>query len=101
MLFEAAVPVASMIVAALREEDVAVPARLAMLDLLLGLVTGESESSEVALDRPFLEVECREAVRGSIPALKRELTREGVPGAADLVLEILESLGEDTGESAG
>ncbi|TWG03606.1 WD domain G-beta repeat uncharacterized protein [Streptomyces brevispora] len=101
MLFEAAAPVASMIVAALREKDLSAPSRLAMLDLLLGLVTGESDSSEVALDRPFLEVECREAIRGSIPALKGELKREGVPGAADLVLEILESLDGNQGESAG
>ncbi|MGW1226942.1 WD40 repeat domain-containing protein [Streptomyces sp. NPDC001478] len=92
MLFEAAVPVASMLVAALREEDLSDPARLAVLDLLLGLVSGESDSSETALDRPFLETECREAVRGGIPVLKRELTREGDPGAVGLVLEILETL---------
>ncbi|TJZ97108.1 hypothetical protein [Actinacidiphila oryziradicis] len=98
MLFEAAVPVTSVIVAALGQRDLSWPARWRLIYLLLILVSGESAQSEVDGGRPDLEVECQDAARPGIPLLYQELERESVSGCSDLALEILESLGEDPGQ---
>lgn len=98
MLFEAAVPVTSMTIAALGEEGLPLPVRRRLLYLLLILVSGESHHTEADLGRPDLDVECQEAARAAIPLLHAELAREGTSGTtSDLASEILEVLGDDSG----
>ncbi|MEV7228788.1 hypothetical protein AB0M79_17450 [Polymorphospora sp. NPDC051019] len=98
MLFESAVPVVSMILAALDEELLTDAARWGLLYLLMVLVLGESEHVEVLSGRPDLELECRDAARDGIPLLYEELRKERVRGRAEYAICILEALGEDRDE---
>ncbi|MFI9272631.1 WD40 repeat domain-containing protein [Kitasatospora sp. NPDC052896] len=98
LLFEAAVPMVSVIIAALEHEELAAPARLRMLALLSSFVGGESDSTEVANGRPDLEVECCEAAEPAMALLYEELANEKCPGGGEFAFEILEELGEDPEE---
>ncbi|WP_327039864.1 hypothetical protein [Micromonospora maris] len=90
MLFEAAVPVTAMIMAALSESDLPVAVRQRLYDLLLTFVDGETYHSELLEGRLHLEELCRETVRRSLPVLLHEIDHEGFPGGAALAAEILE-----------
>ncbi|MER5201126.1 hypothetical protein ACWD3J_48515 [Streptomyces sp. NPDC002755] len=90
MLFEAAVPAVSVILAALTEE----PARFArshFLVTLLFLVSGESHSSEMEAGREDLGEECREKARDGL----WEIYREAVSGDTENALDILEVIEDD------
>ncbi|BFU41828.1 WD40 repeat domain-containing protein [Krasilnikovia sp. MM14-A1004] len=91
MLFEAAVPVAAMIVAALRDGSISAPARLRMFRLLNSLVNGESSFIEAELGRPSLEDECRSAAIDCVELCRQEIAKPTAPGAADHAQEILEA----------
>ncbi len=93
MLFEAAVPVTSMIMAALSEKHLSVPARRSLLDLLATFVDGESYHTEALEGRPYLEEACREIARAARAVLHRELELEPAPGTRSLVAEIIDSIG--------
>ncbi|MER7168583.1 hypothetical protein ABT336_21260 [Micromonospora sp. NPDC000207] len=92
MLFEAAVPVTSMILAALAEEPLSLRARQRMLDLLLACVDGESHHSEALEGRTHLAETCRERARTGMSVLHREMRDERIPGSAAFVREILDCL---------
>ncbi|TNH22816.1 hypothetical protein FHG89_28295 [Micromonospora orduensis] len=92
MLFEAAVPVTSMIIAALAEERLSIPARRALLDLLATFVDGESYYTEALEGRPALEEACREVARSGLGVLYREMEVAPAPGTASLVAEIIDSI---------
>ncbi|MFE0459551.1 WD40 repeat domain-containing protein [Kitasatospora sp. NPDC058965] len=91
-LFEAAVPVTEMVVAALLQDGAPAPVRRRLLRLLSSLVGGESESAEAEQGRPDLGDACREAARPAVPLLRAELAHESFPGAAVLAAEALDEL---------
>ena len=90
LLFEVAIPVTSMIVAAL-QEDLSEPVRLELLDHLLTCVAGESHWTEVEAGAPEIEVDCRIAAREGIWTLYQEYAT----GHAMLARYILEGVDND------
>lgn len=90
LLFEVAVPVTSMIVAALSEgTSEAVHNRL--LDELISCVGGESHWSEVEAGAPDIEVDCQVAAREGIWTLYQEYAT----GRASMARMILDAVDTD------
>ncbi|MEU2285467.1 hypothetical protein ABZ614_26640 [Streptomyces sp. NPDC013178] len=71
LLFEVAIPVTSLIVAAL-QEDLPEAVRVRLLDDLLTCVAGESHWTEVEAGAPEIEVDCQIAAREAIWTLYQE-----------------------------
>ncbi|MFG2944580.1 hypothetical protein [Streptomyces adustus] len=90
LLFEVAVPVTSLIAAAL-QEDLAEPVRLRLLNDLLTCVAGESHWAEVEEGAPGIEVDCQIAAREAIWTLYQEYAT----GHAMLARYILEEVDPD------
>ncbi|RIV30230.1 hypothetical protein D2L64_26325 [Micromonospora radicis] len=90
MLFEAAVPVTAMIMAAMSESDLPAAVRQRLYDLLLTFVDGETYHSELLEGRLHLEELCRETVRRSLPVLLDEVAHERFPGGSALAAAIVE-----------
>ncbi|MER6536626.1 hypothetical protein ABT215_23025 [Streptomyces sp900105755] len=88
MLFEAAVPAVSVILAALTEELTPF-VRSHFLVTLLFAVSGESHSSETGAGRESLDEECYERAREGLWVLYREAMSGDTENALD-VLEIIE-----------
>lgn len=88
MLFEAAVPAVSVILAALTEE-LAPFVRSHFLVTLLFAVSGESHSSEMGAGRESLDEECYEKAREGLWVLYHEAMSGDTENALD-VLEIIE-----------
>ncbi|MFD8723909.1 hypothetical protein ACFV2H_39645 [Streptomyces sp. NPDC059629] len=88
MLFEAAVPAVSVILAALTEE-LAPFVRSHFLVTLLFAVSGEPHSSEVAAGRESLDGECCDKAREGLWVLYHEAMSGDTENALD-VLEIIE-----------
>ncbi|MFD8301559.1 hypothetical protein ACFV29_04245 [Streptomyces sp. NPDC059690] len=90
LLFEVAVPVTTMIVAALGEEtSEAVHVRL--LDELISCVGGESHWTEVEAGAPELEVDCQIAAREGVWILYQEYAT----GRASMARMILDAVDTD------
>ncbi|MGY6024198.1 hypothetical protein [Streptomyces spinosirectus] len=71
LLFEVAIPVTSLIVAAL-QENLSEAVRLEMLDHLLTCVAGESHWTEIDAGAPEIEIDCQIAAREGIWSLYQE-----------------------------
>lgn len=90
LLFEVAVPVTSMIMAALVEEtSEAIHVRL--LDELISCIGGESHWTEVEAGAPELEIDCQIAAREGIWALYQEYAT----GRASMARMILDEVDAD------
>lgn len=83
MLFEAAVPTSSVIVAALADDGVQAGTQDYLTSVLWRLVGGESHPSEIAIGREDLAAECQEQARLGIWLLYRQAMR----GDAETVVE--------------
>lgn len=95
-LFDAAVPVVSVILAALGDE-LSRPARLWLLELLFQIVNGESHADEVEHGVADLGERCRTVAREGLWTLYREL-HYGHADAAKAVLDVLVPGSETTEE---
>lgn len=94
VLYEPAVPAASVTLAALAGE-LAVPARRSFLELLLGLVAGESQAFNVADPGRDLLEECRFATASGIWLLHAEVFAGRGPALVSLAYELLTLVEED------
>ncbi|MFI2765538.1 hypothetical protein ACH5A3_43185 [Streptomyces echinatus] len=90
LLFEVAVPVTSMIVAALGEET-SEAVHIRLLDELISCVGGESHRSEVEAGAPELETDCQIAAREGIWTLYQEYAT----GRASMARMILDAVDTD------
>ncbi|MET8411784.1 hypothetical protein ABZV34_27435 [Streptomyces sp. NPDC005195] len=90
LLFEVAVPVTSLIAAAL-QEDLPEAVRVQLLDHLLTCVAGESHWTEVEAGAPEIEVDCQIVAREAIWTLYQEYAS----GHAMLARYILEEVDPD------
>ncbi|MBK3572965.1 hypothetical protein JHN63_03825 [Streptomyces sp. MBT65] len=90
LLFEVAVPVTSMIIAAL-QEDLSEPVRLELLEHLLACVAGESHWTEAEAGAPEIDIDCQIAAREGIWTLYQEYAT----GHAMLARYILEGVDND------
>ncbi|WP_101254203.1 hypothetical protein [Streptomyces barkulensis] len=91
-LFDSALPVLSVLLAALTEE-ISVEARDAVVELIHQIVSGESDEEEVERGNPDLGPRCRELAREGLWLLYRELgtrRREN----AEAILEAIDPDGE-------
>jgi hypothetical protein len=93
-LFNSAVPVVPVILAALTE-PMSRPARVWLLELLFQIVNGESHETEVEHGNPDLGERCREHARQGMWVLYREL-HQGDARAARVVLDVLAPADERT-----
>ncbi|MFJ4481842.1 hypothetical protein ACIP3D_05825 [Streptomyces longwoodensis] len=89
LLFEVAVPVTSMIVAALNEET-SEAVRIRLLDELISCVGGESHWTEVEAGAPELETDCQIAAREGIWTLYAEYAT-GRASMARMVLDVVDA----------
>ncbi|MEU3508450.1 hypothetical protein ABZ733_11065 [Streptomyces longwoodensis] len=89
LLFEVAVPVTSMIVAALNEET-SEAVRIRLLDELISCVGGESHWTEVEAGAPELEIDCQIAAREGIWTLYAEYAT-GRASMARMVLDVVDA----------
>ncbi|MFD8002087.1 hypothetical protein [Streptomyces mirabilis] len=89
LLFEVAVPVASMIVAAL-DEETSGPVHARLLDDLISCVGGESHWTEIEAGVPDIEIDCQIAAREGIWTLYREYAT-GRAAMARLILEVVDN----------
>jgi hypothetical protein len=90
MLFEAAVPVVRMVVAALTGERMEPAGYAYLFKLLCGCLTGESHISEVELGRPDLDLECRDAAGPeAIPLVRAQYERPTFPGGRDWAYDVM------------
>jgi hypothetical protein len=92
-LYNSAVPVVSVILAALADDSSSNVARSWLLELLLQIVSGESISDEISLGNPDLGDQCRAAASTGLWILYREL-HKGDARAAKAVLDVLEPSGD-------
>lgn len=90
LLFEVAVPVTSMIVAALGEET-SEAVHIRLLDELISCVGGESHWTEVEAGAPELEVDCQIVAREGIWTLYQEYAT----GRASMARMILDAVDTD------
>ncbi|WP_406446320.1 hypothetical protein OHB14_44875 [Streptomyces sp. NBC_01613] len=90
LLFEVAVPVTSMIVAALSEET-SEAVHIRLLDELISCVGGESRWTEVEAGAPELEVDCQIVAREGIWTLYQEYAT----GRASMARMILDAVDTD------
>ncbi|MFI6659934.1 hypothetical protein ACIBL8_30875 [Streptomyces sp. NPDC050523] len=90
LLFEVAIPVTSLIVAAL-QEDLSEAVRLELLDHLLTCVAGESHWTEIEAGAPEIEIDCKIAAREG----NWTLYQEYATGHAMLARYILEGVDND------
>jgi hypothetical protein len=88
-LSEAAVPVVSVVLAALAWPDRPRWVRISLLELLFQIVNGYSDQSEVALGSDDLDESCKASARQGLWVLYRELV-DGERAAAKDVLEVIE-----------
>ncbi|MEV0185445.1 hypothetical protein AB0I54_40200 [Streptomyces sp. NPDC050625] len=89
LLFEVAVPVTSMIVAALNEET-SEAVHIRLLDELTSCVGGESHWTEVEAGAPELEIDCQIAAREGIWTLYAEYAT-GRASMARMVLDVVDA----------
>jgi len=92
-LYEAAVPLVSVLCAALTEESPAA-ARTETLRLVTEIVLGDTHYSEVHAGRPDLAERARERARAGLWLFYREL-RHGDPADTDVVLGIIQAVETD------
>jgi len=91
-LFSSAVPVVSVILAALTDDSTSRPARRWLLELLYQIVCGESIRDEIDVGNADLGDQCRRAASAGLWVLYRELHR-GDSEAAKAVLDVLDPSG--------
>jgi hypothetical protein len=91
-LYSAAVPVVSVILAALSDGSSSRPARQGLLELLFQIVRGESISDEINRGNRDLGDQCRRAASAGLWVLYREL-HSGDAEAAKAVLDVLDPSG--------
>ncbi|MFG2371209.1 hypothetical protein ACGFY9_07000 [Streptomyces sp. NPDC048504] len=89
LLFEVAIPVTSLIVAALHEE-VSDEVRVELLDNLGACVGGESHWTEIEAGSPELEIDCQVAAREGIWTLYQEYAT-GRASMARMLLDVVET----------
>ena len=89
LLFEVAIPVTSLIVAAL-QEGLSEAVRLEMLDHLLTCVAGESHWTEVEAGAPEIEIDCQIVAREGIWTLYQEYAT-GRASMARMLLDVVDS----------
>ena len=89
LLFEVAVPVTSMIVAALGEET-SEAVHIRLLDELISCVGGESHWTEVEAGAPELEVDCQIVAREGIWTLYQEYAT-GRASMARMILDVVDT----------
>lgn len=94
VLLEPALPVVSVALAALADQ-VSPPARFTFLEMLLLIVSAESQPSELALLGRDLPGECRAAARAGLWLLYAEVFSGGSVGSSSYAYEILTIVEED------
>jgi hypothetical protein len=92
-LYEAAVPLVSVLCAALTE-DLPAAARRKVLWLISEIVNGDTHRSEVEAGRPDLEVRAQEVARAALWLFYRELLH-GDPANTQNVVDILDAVETD------
>ncbi|CAM5619637.1 hypothetical protein [Streptomyces canus] len=89
LLFEVAIPVTSLVVAALHEE-VSDEVRVELLDNLAACVGGESHWTEIEAGSPELEIDCQIAAREGIWTLYQEYAT-GRASTARMLLDAVDA----------
>jgi hypothetical protein len=89
LLFEVAIPVTSLVVAALHEE-VSDEVRVELLDNLGACVGGESHWTEIEAGSPELEIDCQIAAREGIWTLYQEYAT-GRASMARMLLDVVDT----------
>lgn len=90
MLFEAAVPMARLIVAAMAQERLEPAVYAYLFKLLNSCLVGESHITEIELGRPDLDRECREAVGAAVvPLIRAQYEQPTFAGGRDWAYELM------------
>ena len=87
-LYQAALPVVSVLIAALTCADRPIWVRTGLLDLLFQLVNGTADESEVGIGEQDLALACKQAARQGLWVLYRELMDGDQDAAKDVLCEI-------------
>jgi hypothetical protein len=92
MLFEAAVPMVQLVVAAMTQEQLEPDVYAYLFKLLNACLLGEPYHTEVDLGRPHLELECLEAVgQLPVPLIRAQYARPTFHGGRDWAQELMEA----------